>query len=293
MGCNISNRVAVAQLSSEELQNNQEAKSQVVTSSKQTLYKTKNDSIAGIEAVPSQDGAAWPTGPSKDGAKLEDETSERDSPEELPERLTSSRKSSNAQSTDALLTSEFISKSWPLQETERQKSSDILEELRRQGIIKSQSTTARTGEVDENKRDALEKTLKKPPARMEKIQFGNKEVGDFTVKDMKTSAEAKKQNKLTKFSANWSNILITLGEEELNKMPQHMTFFPATAHQATGKQTEKNCLSFESQGDTDTPQPPPLEGEPGVLLKGIAAVEATNNYTEDSVIESDNLQLHQ
>lgn len=39
MGCNISNKVAVAQLSSEELQNNQEAKSQVVTYSKQTLYK--------------------------------------------------------------------------------------------------------------------------------------------------------------------------------------------------------------------------------------------------------------
>ncbi|KAK4828456.1 hypothetical protein QYF61_026681 [Mycteria americana] len=59
MGCNISNRVALTQLSSEELQNNQEAKSQVVTSSKQTLYK------------------------------------------------------------NALLTSEFTSKSWPLEETER------------------------------------------------------------------------------------------------------------------------------------------------------------------------------
>ncbi|KAM6209175.1 LOW QUALITY PROTEIN: stathmin domain-containing protein 1 [Sarcoramphus papa] len=219
MGCNISNRVAVAQLSSEELQNNQEAKSQ-----------TKSDSIAGTEAVPSQDGAAWPMGTSKDGAKLEDETSEGDSPEELPERFTSSQKSSNAQSTDTLLTSEFISKSWPLQETERQKSSDILEELRMQGIIKSQSTTARTGEVYENKRDALEKTLKKPPARLEKIQFGNKEVDDFTVKDMKTSAEAKKQ----------------VREEELNKMPQHSHFFPATTHQTTGKQTEKDCPSFES-----------------------------------------------
>ncbi|XP_068252561.1 stathmin domain-containing protein 1 [Nyctibius grandis] len=236
MGCNISNRVAVTQLSSEELQNNQEAKSQ-----------TKNDSIAGTEAVPSQDGAAWPTGTSKAGAKLEDETSEGHSPEELPERFTSSQKSSNAQSTDTLLTSEFISKSWPLQETERQKSSDILEELRMQGIIKSQSTAARTGEVYENKRDVLEKTLKKPPARLEKIQFGNKEAGDFTAKDMKTSAEEKKQD----------------------------------------------CPSFESQGGTDTPQPSPLDGEPVVLLKEVTAVEATNNYTEDSAIESDTLQLYQ
>ncbi|KAM6104182.1 LOW QUALITY PROTEIN: stathmin domain-containing protein 1 [Theristicus caerulescens] len=217
--------------------------------------QTKNDSIAGTEAIPSQDGAAWPTDTSKDGAKLEDETSEGDSPEELPERFTSSQKSNNAQSTDTLLTSEFTSKSWPLQETERQKSSDILEELRMQGIIKSKSTTARTGEVYENKRDALEKTLKKPPARLEKIQFGNKEVGDFTVKDMKTSAEAKKQ----------------VREQELNKMPQHIPFFPATPHQTTGKQTEKDCPSFGSQGGTDTPQPSPLDGEPGVLLKEITA----------------------
>lgn len=40
-----------------------------------------------------------------------------------------------------LLTSKGISRSQPSQETERQKSSDILEELRMQGIIKSQSTT--------------------------------------------------------------------------------------------------------------------------------------------------------
>lgn len=50
---------------------------------------------------------------------------------------------------DTLLTSGFISKSWPLQETERQKSSDILEELRMQGIIRSQSTTASTEEAYE------------------------------------------------------------------------------------------------------------------------------------------------
>ncbi|KAM6298976.1 stathmin domain-containing protein 1 [Aegotheles albertisi] len=181
MGCNISSRVAVTQLSSEELQNNQEAKSQ-----------TKNDSTARTEAVPSQDGAAGPTGTSKDGAKLEDETSEGDSPEELSERFTSSQKSSNAQNIDALLTSEVMSKSWSLQETERQKSSDILEELMMQGIIKRQSTTATTGGVYENKRDALEKTLKKPPARLEKIPFGKKEVDDFTLKVMKTSAEENK-----------------------------------------------------------------------------------------------------
>lgn len=52
--------------------------------------------------------------------------------------------------TDTWLTSKFISKSQCLLR-ERQKSSDILEELRMQGIIKSQSTTARSGEAYENK----------------------------------------------------------------------------------------------------------------------------------------------
>ncbi|KAM6444440.1 stathmin domain-containing protein 1 [Rhynochetos jubatus] len=248
MGCNISNRVTVAQPSSEELQNHQEAKSQ-----------TKSNSIAGTEAVSSQDGAAWPTGTSKDGAKLEDETSEGDSPEEVPERFTSSQNSSSVQSTDALLTSKFIGNSRPLQETERQTSSDILEELKMQGIIKSQSTTARTGEVSENTRDTLEKTPKKPPSRLKKIQFGKKDVR----------------------------------EKELNQMPQDIIFFPPTAHQTTGKETEKDSPSFGSQVGTDTPQPLPLGSEPGILLKERAAVKTTNNYTEDSLIKSDNLQLHQ
>ncbi|XP_009069722.1 PREDICTED: stathmin domain-containing protein 1 [Acanthisitta chloris] len=237
MGCNFSNQVTVTQVSSEDLQNHQEVKSHAVTSSPQT---TKNDSSDGTEKVPSQTGAAWPTGTSKDGDKAEDETSEGESPEELPERFTSFQINSNSQSID----SKFISKSLTLEE--RQKSSDILEELRVQGIIKGQSTTARTGEAYKNKRDALEKALKKPPVRLEKIQFGNEEVGDFTVKDMKTSAEAKKQS-------------------------------------------EKDCPNFESQGGIDTLQSSPLDGEPGVLLKKITAVEATNNYSEDSVIKSDTL----
>ncbi|XP_035172660.1 stathmin domain-containing protein 1 isoform X3 [Oxyura jamaicensis] len=140
MGCSTSNRVAVAQLPSEELQKNQEAKNQVTSAS-----------IARTGAVTSWDGAAWPAGPSENGSNVEDKAREGDSPEEFAERFTPSQKRSNAQSTDALLTSEFISQSRPLQETERQKSSDILEELRMQGIIRSQGTIVRTEEVSENK----------------------------------------------------------------------------------------------------------------------------------------------
>ncbi|KAM7035912.1 LOW QUALITY PROTEIN: stathmin domain-containing protein 1 [Passerculus sandwichensis] len=153
---------------------------------------------------------------------------------------------------DTPLTNEFISKSSPLEETERQKS--ILEELRMQGIIKSHSTTARTVEAYENKRDALGKTQKKPPARMEKkLEMRNKR---FTVHGH--------QNKLTKFSDYWSNLLITFGVERqkelLHVFDKYLLPSFETAHQTTKKQTEKDCLSLESQGGTD-PQPSPLDAE--------------------------------
>ncbi|XP_031445249.1 stathmin domain-containing protein 1 isoform X1 [Phasianus colchicus] len=218
MGCTTSNRVAAAQLSSEELQNNYEAKSQ-----------TTSDSADRTQAATTQEGAAWTGGTSENGSKLEVEASEGGFPEKSTERFTPSEKRSNAQRTDALLTSGFISKSWPLEETERQKSSDILEELRMQGIIRSQSTTARTGEAHENK----------------------------------------------------------VREKELNRKPQHTAFYPATAHQTTGKQTEKDCPSFQSQESTDAPQSSPLHGEISVLLQEITAEETTNYYTEDFTIESD------
>ncbi|XP_015710214.1 stathmin domain-containing protein 1 isoform X1 [Coturnix japonica] len=257
MGCNTSNRVAATQLSSEELQNNHEARSQ-----------TTSDSADSTWAATSQEGTAWTGGTLENRNKLE--VSEGDFPEKSTEGFTPPEKRSNAQSTDALLTSGFISKSRPLQETERQKSSDILEELRMQGIIRSQSTTAGTGEAYENKRDALKKMPKKPPVRLEKMWFGSKEVNDFTAKDMKT-AEEKKQ----------------VREKELCRRQQHSAFYPATDHQATSKKTEKDCPNFQSQESTDSPQSSPLHGKISVPLQEITAEETTNYYTEDFTIESD------
>lgn len=74
-------------------------------------------------------------------------------------------------------------------------------------------------------------------------------------------------------------------------MLQRNNFFPATAQQTTDKLTENDCPRFGSQGDTDTPQLSPSDEEPGVLLKSIAIVEVTDYYTEDSTVESNDLQL--
>ncbi|KAM9023135.1 LOW QUALITY PROTEIN: uncharacterized protein PRD47_002050 [Ara ararauna] len=197
MGCNISNEVAVTQLSSEELQNNQEAKSQILTSPQQTLlikrcpstsvqrYITKNDSIGGTEPVPTQDGAAWPTGISKDRARLEDQTSEGDYPEELPERFTSSWKSSNAQST-------VHSLSWspsPPSIIKKKKKKKRAESNQKSTNTTSKYTLLKAFNISAER--CLEKTLKKPPARLEKKSFGNKEVGDSTMKDMQILLKAK------------------------------------------------------------------------------------------------------
>lgn len=74
-------------------------------------------------------------------------------------------------------------------------------------------------------------------------------------------------------------------------MLQHNIFFPATVKQTTYILTENDCPRFGIQGDTDTPQLSPLDEEPRVLLNKLAIVEATDDYTEDSTIESNDLQL--
>ncbi|XP_040518525.1 stathmin domain-containing protein 1 isoform X3 [Gallus gallus] len=76
-------------------------------------------------------------------------------------------------------------------------------------------------------------------------------------------------------------------EKELRRTPQHTASYPATDHQTTGKQTEKDCPSFQSQESTGAPQSSPLHGEISVPLQEITAEETTNYYTEDFTIESD------
>lgn len=83
------------------------------------------------------------------------------------------------------------------------------------------------------------------------------------------------------------SVLFQIREDELSNTAQHIAFFPATAHQTTGEQTEKDYTSCGSQGRTDTPQPSPSDEELGVLINEITAEETTNDYTEGSTIESD------
>ncbi|KAM5271185.1 stathmin domain-containing protein 1 [Hipposideros larvatus] len=88
-----------------------------------------------------------------------------------------------------LMTNGLIYKPQPLENRERQKSSDILEELIVQGIIQSHSQVSRNGESYDVMVNMTEKPLRKPPTRLKKLKI-KKEVKDFTMKDLEEKMQA-------------------------------------------------------------------------------------------------------
>ncbi|EPQ11932.1 hypothetical protein D623_10019213 [Myotis brandtii] len=113
-----------------------------------------------------------------------------------------------------LTTNGLIHKPQPLENRERQKSSDILEELIVQGIIQSHSRVSRNGEsYDVN---TTEKPLRKPPARLKKLKI-KKEVTDFTMKDIEEKMQAVAERRKTK-------------EEEMRKRLRSDRLLPSANH---------------------------------------------------------------
>ncbi|XP_010351031.2 stathmin domain-containing protein 1 [Rhinopithecus roxellana] len=103
----------------------------------------------------------------------------------------------NRRGNSDLVTNGLINKSQPLDSRERQKSSDILEELIVQGIIQSHSKVFRNGESYDVTLTMTEKPLRKPPARLKKLTIG-KQVKDFTMKDIKEKMEGAEERRKTK-----------------------------------------------------------------------------------------------
>uniref|UniRef100_A0A286ZS03 Stathmin domain containing 1 n=1 Tax=Sus scrofa TaxID=9823 RepID=A0A286ZS03_PIG len=93
-----------------------------------------------------------------------------------------------------LVISGLMHKPQPLENQERQTSSDILEELIVQGIIQSHSKVFRNGESYDVMVNATEKPLKKPPARLKKLKV-KKEVKDFTMKDVEAKMQAAEERR--------------------------------------------------------------------------------------------------
>ncbi|XP_070603419.1 RNA-binding protein 24-A isoform X2 [Erythrolamprus reginae] len=68
-------------------------------------------------------------------------------------------------------------------ETERQTSSDILEELRMQGIIKTSCPTTKNRTADEDMLVPAERTLQKPPVKLEKLELKQKKLHALSTDD--------------------------------------------------------------------------------------------------------------
>ncbi|XP_034285086.1 stathmin domain-containing protein 1 isoform X2 [Pantherophis guttatus] len=69
-------------------------------------------------------------------------------------------------------------------ETERQTSSDILEELRMQGIIKTSCPTTKNRTADDDiMLVPAERTLQKPPAKLEKLELKEKKLHALSTED--------------------------------------------------------------------------------------------------------------
>ncbi|XP_005403467.1 PREDICTED: stathmin domain-containing protein 1 isoform X2 [Chinchilla lanigera] len=95
------------------------------------------------------------------------------------------------------VTNGLINKLQPLENRERQKSSDILEELIVQGIIQSHTRVFRNGESYDVMVDTTKKPVRKPPARLKKLTL-KKDVKDFTVKDVEEKMQAAEEHRKSK-----------------------------------------------------------------------------------------------
>ncbi|KAG8510986.1 Stathmin domain-containing protein 1 [Galemys pyrenaicus] len=181
-----------------------------------------------------------------------------------------------------LVTNGLIHKSQLLENRERQKSSDILEELIIQGIIQSHSKVFRNGEsydvMASNSVNPTETPLRKPPARLKKLQL-KKEVKAFTMKDIEEKMQAAEERRKTK--------------EEIRKRLRSDRLLPPDPHPESPDSRAE--IPFPEELNTvssSTLEPPdPQEGKP--LKRKKSRSEATSNernyYGEGIgvVVESD------
>ncbi|XP_037376636.1 stathmin domain-containing protein 1 [Talpa occidentalis] len=178
-----------------------------------------------------------------------------------------------------LVTNGLIHKSQPLETRERQKSSDILEELIIQGIIQSHSKVFRNGESYDVMVNPTDTPLRKPPTRLKKLKL-KKEVKAFTMKDIDEKLQAAEERRKTK-------------EEEIRKRLRSDRLLPPAHH--SGSAEPRAEVPFAEGLNTvrsSVFEPPdPQEGKP--LKRKKSHSEATSNernYNGEGigvVVESD------
>lgn len=106
--------------------------------------------------------------------------------ESSTERMPSIHEEIDQQDVD--IKGELAKNSVVLSKRDRQTSSDILEELRMQGIIKTPDTTIHDRKAGDIMLVTTERTLQKPPAKLEKLEFKRKNANNVTIEDTENKA---------------------------------------------------------------------------------------------------------
>ncbi|XP_028618920.1 stathmin domain-containing protein 1 [Grammomys surdaster] len=140
--------------------------------------------------------AAWPKDTVDNAKNLDQQAQMGSLPGTIPETSPTPSKTNRRINSDPVANG-LTNKSQLLENWERPKSSDILEELIVQGIIQSRSKVFRNGESYDVMVDTTEKPLRKPPARLKKLKV-KKEVKDFTIQDIEEKMQAAEQRRKTK-----------------------------------------------------------------------------------------------
>ncbi|OCT74506.1 stathmin domain-containing protein 1 [Xenopus laevis] len=123
---------------------------------------------------------------------------------------------------------------------ERQTSSDILEELMTQGIIQSQTKIVKNGEAFDVLMDTPGKPLRRPPAKLEKLQTRKKKNKNLTKEDIENKMKAVEERRKTK-------------EEELKKRLRSER--PMTALQSINELRGGGSLTSDERQEADSTVP--------------------------------------
>nr|XP_020842462.1 stathmin domain-containing protein 1 isoform X2 [Phascolarctos cinereus]XP_020842463.1 stathmin domain-containing protein 1 isoform X2 [Phascolarctos cinereus] len=180
-----------------------------------------------------------------------------------------------------LMINGLIDTSQHLQSRERPKSSDILEELFIQGIIQSPSKVFRNGESYNVMVSTNEKPLRKPPARLEKLNT-KRETNGFTIKNIEEKMKAADERRKVK------------GEEMKNRLRSERPL-PPIVPSSTAKLSEDDppfAKGFDATGSSVF-HPSAMETGRQVKRKksigkgNMASSKINQSYEAFGVVESD------
>ncbi|XP_073534907.1 stathmin domain-containing protein 1 isoform X2 [Phyllobates terribilis] len=219
-----------------------------------------------------RDGSAMSKGTLDSGVVL-DEGAGSHIPGTVTETMFSPRTAISLNKDISVLNGESITR-------ERQTSSDILEELMSQGIIQSQSKVVKNGEAYDVLMDTPGKSLRRPPAKLEKLKTIRKKSKSLTKEDIEAKMQAAEERRKTK-------------EEELKKRLRErpMTALPSMALiRSEGSLTPDDGQEAETTAAAETLDSDALEN---VIDGPTQSPDIEDEDNEMSAVEHDNTYNNQ